>query len=118
MKQLNACADSSTCMREARENFFRRDSWMIGFVSGLIYPAIFFFIFTQVNEVMVKHLVMPKPGFRLQFMCILSLLSNLLPATGYYHGKKDNSLRGIALSTFIYLVIILIYFNKGLLTDS
>ena len=94
---------------------FRQDKIIIGALTGLIYPLIFFIIFYEVKSLLIENHVVRDETFRLQFLCIISVVTNVIPAGSYVRAKKDEALKGIAGVTLLIVFGIIFYFYKGLL---
>ena len=96
---------------------FKKDTLINGIITGLLYPTMFFVIFYELKELLVEKNMIPQAAFRLQFLYIISLVSNVIPAGSCLNLKKDRALKGVAGVTIFLAFVILIFFFKGLFTD-
>ncbi len=96
---------------------FRQDKILVGLLIGLLYPIICFVIFYEIKSVLLEKNLIPDGAFKLQFLCIISVVTNVIPAGSFSRSKKDQSLKGIAGVTLFLVAGIIIYFYKGLVTN-
>ncbi len=96
---------------------FRQDKIIIGVLTGLLYPVMSFVIFYELKSLLLEKNMIPDGAFKLQFLCIISVVSNVLPAGSFVRAKKDESLKGIAGITLLLVAGIIIYFYKGLMSN-
>lgn len=94
---------------------FRKDKILTGVVMGLVYPVMSFIIFNELKSLLLAKNMIPDGAFKLQFLCIISVVSNVLPAGSFVRAKKDEALKGIAGITLVLVAVIIIYFYKGLM---
>lgn len=93
----------------------RQNKVLTGVLVGLIFPVIIFVLLWEINIMLVDNRLMPNEGFRVQFLCVLSVVSNVIPAGMYLKAKKDNALKGNVAVTLLLVAAVLIYFNKTIL---
>jgi hypothetical protein len=92
---------------------FRKDSFVLGVILGLIAP-LFGLILFKVYKFSIFSLketfqfMMVEPGFRTLTVALsLSLLLNALLFTIYINTHKDNTAKGIFATTLLYGLIVL-----------
>lgn len=91
----------------------RQDKFIVGFLSGIIFPVIFFVIFNEINNWIGVHILQTGHGFTERFVAIISVIANLIPFLIYEKTKKDHALRGIIGATFILAFIIVFYYFRN-----
>ncbi len=91
----------------------RQNKLFVGIITGVVFPVIIFVLLWEINIMLVENRVLPNEGFRLQFLSVLSVIGNVIPAGMYMRSKKDSALKGIIGVTLLYVIAILVYFNKG-----
>lgn len=96
---------------------FRQDKIIVGVLTGLLYPVFCFIIFYEIKSLLLEKNMIPEGAFKLQFLCIISVVTNVIPAGSYVRAKKDQALKGIAGITLLIVAGIIIYFNEGLLSN-
>src|SRR5580700_4831672 len=94
----------------------RQDKIWVGAFTALVFPLFFFVIYYELNDLMVEKNLLPGIGVRLQFICIISVVMNVIPAGAYVRTKRDNALRGTVGITLLYVFGIVIFFYKSLVT--
>lgn len=99
-------------------NMFKADKIIAGVVTGILFPCMFFVIFYELKELLIEKNLIPDEAFRLQFLCIISVVSNVIPAGAMVKNRKDQALKGIVGVTFLFVIGIIIYFNKSLLSNN
>lgn len=93
--------------------FWKKDNFLMGLIMGLVAPAIGICIFkaTRFNEFSFTNMItymIKEQGYRtLSAALSLSLLLNALLFTLYINSRKDNTAKGIFVTTLIYGLIIL-----------
>ncbi len=97
---------------------FKTDKIFAGAVTGILFPFMFFVIFYELKDLLIEKNLIPDGAFRLQFLCIISVVANVIPAGSFVRAKKDQSLKGIVGVTLLIVAGIIIYFNKALLSNS
>jgi hypothetical protein len=90
-------------------NFFKRDSWSLGIILGIVVPLIMFGLLAATEALFstgsADHI------FRLSTRIVISVFCNLLPFRHYMVKLKfDKTGRGILLDTFIFAIIFFIFF--------
>ena len=98
-------------------NMFRQDKVFVGILTGFLYPVISFIIFYEIKSLLLEKNMIPDGAFKLQFLCIISVVTNVIPAGSYSKAKKDQALKGIAGITLLLVAGIIIYFYKGLVAN-
>lgn len=96
---------------------FRQDKIIVGVLTGLLYPVFCFILFYEIKSLLLEKNMIPYGSFKLQFLCIISVVTNVIPAGSYVRAKKDQSLKGIAGITLLLVAGIIIYFYEGLLSS-
>jgi hypothetical protein len=92
---------------------FKKDNLIFGIILGLFAPVIGFVLFkmTKLSVFGFKETflyMLYEPGFKtLSVSLSLSLLMNALLFTIYINGRKDNTAKGIFITTLIYGLIVL-----------
>ncbi len=82
---------------------------------GLIFPVLFYVIFTEINNMLTGTLMPAEQGFSDQFIAILSVCMNLLPFFSYNYVQKGNAMRGILGTTIVLaFIVIIVYHDKFL----
>ena len=74
---------------------FKTDKIIAGVISGILFPFMFFVIFYELKDLLIEKNLIPDGAFRLQFLCIISVVANVIPAGTYVRTKKDQALKGI-----------------------
>ena len=95
----------------------KKDSIIIGMLQGILFPVMFYFIFNEVNELLIEHYFGRPPGVSQRFIFILSIGSNLIPILVANNLKNARTMRGIMNSTLILTAAVIVIFSKELLTD-
>ena len=90
---------------------FKRDSMIVGIIQGIVFPALFFFIFLEVNELLIKYYFGENAtGISKRFIAILSIGTNLIPITLANKQRNTITMRGIMTSTLILTAVVVVYF--------
>lgn len=92
-----------------------KDNFLTGVIMGLVFPAIFYFIFLEANELLKGTLLPEEQGFSDQFIAILAVCMNLFPFFGYNYAKKGNAMRGILGTTIALAFIVIIVYHDEFL---
>lgn len=93
--------------------FWKKDNFLMGLIMGLLAPAIgiLAFKFSKFSSFTMKEtfqFMILEPGLRtLTAALSLSLLLNALLFTLYINSHKDNTAKGIFVTTLIYGLIVL-----------
>ncbi|MEI7801267.1 MAG: hypothetical protein WCI97_01340 [Bacteroidota bacterium] len=95
---------------------FRTDKLIAGIATGILFPFMFFVIFYELKDLLVEKNMIPEAAFRLQFLCIISVVANVIPAGSYVRTKMDQALKGIVGVTLVLVFSIIVYFYHGLVT--
>ncbi len=94
----------------------KQDKVWVGLLTGVVFPLIFFVIFHELNSVLTGRNMLSGDGVSLKFICIVTVITNVIPAGQYLKSKRDNALKGIVTVTMLYGFGIVIYFHKELLS--
>ncbi len=92
---------------------FKKDSIGLGLILGLFAPllGLVFFKFYQLSSLTIVEAfqyMIYQPGFKLLSVALsISLLLNALLFTIYINTNKDNTAKGIFITTLIYGLIVL-----------
>jgi hypothetical protein len=92
---------------------FKRDSFVMGLIMGLIAPMLGIILFkmykfTTFSFKEVFQFMYVEPGFKTLTVALsLSLLLNALIFTIYINNHKDNTAKGIFVTTLVYGLIVL-----------
>ncbi len=89
----------------------RKDNFYGGLIVGLMAPFMLWIILHETG-VELDHLRVLREPFTYKFLAATSICANAIPATIFYKRRRDNSLRGIMLITFILVFIAIILFAK------
>lgn len=89
---------------------FRRNTVVLGIIQGIVFPALFFFLFTELNELLIKFYFGRPPGLSQRFIAILSIGANLIPITLANRNQNTMTMRGVMSSTLILTAIVVVYF--------
>ena len=90
----------------------KKDNLLVGIITGIIFPAIFFFLLQEVNSLLERSIFSENGGLSDRLIAIIALCSNLLPFLAYNHSQKANSMRGILGATIILaFVLIAVYYD-------
>lgn len=97
---------------------FRRDQWINGFVSGLFLPVVLFAGLLYLSESIGKmaaggenqsmHLLRPRT------LALLALFANMVLMQSFKSLRWNQSMRGIAVSTFICVALWVIKYASEL----
>lgn len=91
----------------------RQDNFLVGFGAGILCTAIFYFIFMEVNLVLIRTVMSGTAGFSDQFIAIAAVCTNLFPFLLFNAADKAQSMRGIIGATLVLAaVVIVIYRNQ------
>ena len=88
-----------------------RNTWLNGIILGLATPFIFYFIIKGVSYVLAEYVIERFSGFSLRLMCILALVSNIIPFQIILRQERLKTLQGIVFSTLILLFALIYYFR-------
>lgn len=100
--------------REKPAPFLRRDSFLTGAFTGVVFPAIIYVLVYEINESIFR----PHYGhdFTLSFQLVVSVVFNILPFMAYSRARKDNSMRGIMTVTFVFaFVLVAIFYHQWMM---
>jgi hypothetical protein len=89
----------------------RRDTFITGFITGLLFPCFFFVILYEANDLWFKSMLNGK-GLHMSFIGVISVFMNIIPFNGYSRLRKGSAMRGMLTITFIYAFILLAMFIK------
>lgn len=93
--------------------FWKKDNFLMGLIMGIIAPVagILIFKFTKFTRFSMKEtyqFMTLEPGFKTLTVALsLSLLLNALLFTIYINTHKDNTAKGIFVTTLVYGLIVL-----------
>jgi hypothetical protein len=93
--------------------FWKKDNFLMGLVMGLVAPllGILAFKFSKLSQLSIKsalQYMLLEPGFKMLTVALsLSLLLNAALFTIYINTHKDNTAKGIFVTTLIYGLIVL-----------
>jgi len=86
---------------------FKKDSFIFGFIIGIVVPTIAFGILQLVNYLLISHLNTQPIQDRTVFL--ISVFTNLVPIRIYFVNlKKDKTGRAVLLLTFVLMIIFFI----------
>ena len=91
---------------------FKKNTILFGVIQGLVFPVIFFIIFYEANELLVKYYFGRPPGLSLRFISILAIGANLIPILVANRSKSEKTMRGIMSATLIITAAVVAYFWK------
>ncbi|CAN5182778.1 hypothetical protein BH09BAC1_BH09BAC1_27530 [soil metagenome] len=88
----------------------RQDNFIVGFVAGVICTIVFYFVFVELNNVLMGTLLPEGNGFSPQFIAIMAVCTNLFPFLMFNAANKARSMQGIIGATIaLAAVVIVIY---------
>lgn len=91
---------------------FRKDNFVIGAITGVIFSGIMYLVFSLVNEQLMGVVLPAEQGLSDQFIAILAVCSNILPFLMYNAANKYYSMRGILGATMVMAGIIIFYYRR------
>jgi len=84
---------------------FKKDSFFLGIIVGLILPCLMFFLFYGTG-ILFDEISNRTKYFTLSSQIIISIAVNVLPIRYYFVSLKfDKSGRGVLLITFIMVIV-------------
>lgn len=90
----------------------KKDNLFVGIVTGIVFPAIFYFLLKEINSLLQGSLLPDGEGLSDRLIAIIALCSNLLPFLAYNYSRKAKSMRGILGATIaLAFVIIIVYYD-------
>ena len=89
---------------------FKRNTLVLGIIQGIVFPALFFFLFMELNQLLIKYYFGRPPGLSERFMAILSIGANLIPITLANKNGNTMTMRGIMTSTLVLTAIVVVYY--------
>lgn len=88
--------------------FFQRDRWINGFGIGLFFPIVLFatllYLLESINMVSVSSQT-GTPGFKPRTLALIALCINLILMQGFKRLRWTQSMRGMAVSTLVCVVL-------------
>ena len=88
----------------------KRNTILFGIVQGFLFPVLFFFIFNEVNNLLIEYYFGRPPGLSQRFIAILAIASNLIPIFISNHSRSAKTMRGIMSSTLVLTAIVVVYY--------
>lgn len=89
---------------------FKRNTLLVGIIQGIVFPALFFLILNEVNQLLIEYYFGRPPGLSDRFLAILSIASNLIPIALANRNQSTMTMRGIMSSTLVLTAIVVVYF--------
>ncbi len=89
---------------------FKRNTLLVGIIQGIVFPALFFLVLKEVNQLLIEHYFGRPPGLSDRFLAILSIASNLIPISLANKNQSTMTMRGIMTSTLVLTAIVVVYF--------
>lgn len=94
--------------------FWKKDNFLMGLIMGLVAPVLGILLFKMYNfkslslKETIQWMFYVEPGFKTLTVALsLSLLLNALLFTIYINTHKDNTAKGIFVTTLVYGLIVL-----------
>ena len=97
---------------------FKKDKVFAGVLIGLLFPFMFFVIFYELKDLLIQKRMLPEGSFRLQFLCIISVVANVIPAGSFVRNRMDKALKGIVTVTLLLVAAVILFFYKTLLSST
>lgn len=98
-------------------NIFHRDRWLNGFASGLFIPLVFLagllYLFESLGVMAVTD-VPGDQGLKPRTLALIALCLNVIQMQVFKKMRWTQSMRGMAVSTFICVTLWLIKYSKEL----
>jgi len=88
----------------------KKNTILFGVIQGLIFPALFFLIFKELNNLLIEYYFGRPPGLSNRFLAILAIGSNLIPILIANRSKSTLTMRGIMSATLVLTAIVVVYF--------
>lgn len=88
-----------------------KNTFVMGFVLGLIVPPIAFILYSIINnpeKTILDNLHFYKFGGVLSNVISLSVIANLLPFFGFLNSKNERAAQGVIGGSFVYVFVVLI----------
>ena len=88
-----------------------KNTFVIGFVFGLIVPPLAFILYSILNnpeKTILENLHFYKTGGVLSNVISLSVIANLIPFFGFLNSKNERTAQGVIGGSFIYVFVVLI----------
>lgn len=89
---------------------FNRNTLLLGIIQGIVFPALFFLVLKELNQLLIEHYFGRPPGLSDRFLTILSIASNLIPISLANKTQSTMTMRGIMSSTLVLTTIVVVYF--------
>lgn len=100
-------------------NMWKRNSIPVGLAIGFLIPFVVFgLLMLLYNQLETMGIVSDEgfsPMFRERTSGIIAICFNLIPMNAFYKRRAVNSMRGVVLSTVVYVIIWVVYFGKFIL---
>ncbi len=93
-------------------NFFKKDSWLLGLIAGIVVPLLFYGIFYLLNNLLAsKNGGIPfLKNSTIQLICLF--LNVLLLRFVFVNAKYDKTGRAILIVTFSYAIYLFLFAFK------
>ena len=88
----------------------RQDSLLNGIIAGVAVPIISFFVVMGIGKLLAAFFISNWSGFSLRFLCIIAIVSNLIPFQIFMRQYRNASMRGTVVVTMVLLITFLLYF--------
>lgn len=89
---------------------FKRNTLLAGIIQGIVFPALFFFLLLELNQLLIEHYFGRPPGLSERFLAILAIASNLIPLTLANRSQSAKTMRGIMTSTLVLTAFVVVYY--------
>lgn len=91
-----------------------RDTFNNGFLAGISFPVIFYFLFKGVGWLLTLTLLPGWPGFSDKLSVSVGIVANAIPFSVFTRREWGYAMRGIVTITFILIFSTMYYFRDQL----
>ena len=82
-----------------------------GFVAGITCAFLFFFVLKAISWFLESYVLTENwYGFSLKFMCVVAVVSNIIPFQIFMKQGRAEAVRGVMAATFMLVFGVAIYF--------
>jgi len=91
-------------------DFLDKDSVLFGLLMSIAVTFVAFFAFKWLNSFLLDTLMDGMRGFSFRFVCILSVVANVVPIAIFNRQYRYDAAKGAMFGTMFMIFAILIYF--------